>query len=211
MSLLVNEDCPKNAAELNSLIVDFLTDGMTYTEDQSVKKCEIIIKILLDKKLIKIEQRDTIVADKLDAPIVINDMKSGLSGGVVRDEDFLDPFIGMERTQNNFNENYKAGELDKAAKKSRKAPKDALDKKIEEFMAIKNRVPPPEVKHEKGDGFKKDINIQNITLLAGGKTLLVGATLRLVRGKKYGLIGRNGIGKTTLINAVSRSEIEKFP
>lgn len=35
--------------------------------------------------------------------------------------------------------------------------------------------------------------------------------MKLVRGKKYGLVGRNGIGKTCLINAISRSEIEKFP
>mmetsp|Transcript_38471 Transcript_38471/g.27864 ORF Transcript_38471/g.27864 Transcript_38471/m.27864 type:complete len:99 (+) Transcript_38471:548-844(+) len=78
-------------------------------------------------------------------------------------------------------------------------------------MTLKNQVPSPEVRHEKGDGFNKDIMIQGITLLAGGKQLLNSATLRLVRGKKYGLIGRNGIGKTTLINAISRSEIEKFP
>lgn len=32
-----------------------------------------------------------------------------------------------------------------------------------------------------------------------------------MRGKKYGLVGRNGIGKTCLINAISRHEIEKFP
>ena len=32
-----------------------------------------------------------------------------------------------------------------------------------------------------------------------------------MRGKKYGLVGRNGIGKTCLINAISRAEIEKFP
>jgi ATPase subunit of ABC transporter with duplicated ATPase domains len=45
----------------------------------------------------------------------------------------------------------------------------------------------------------------------GGKALLDGALLRLVRGKKYGLVGRNGIGKTCLVNAISRNEIEKFP
>ncbi len=33
----------------------------------------------------------------------------------------------------------------------------------------------------------------------------------MVQGKKYGLVGRNGIGKTTLINAITRKEIEKFP
>jgi ABC-type multidrug transport system ATPase subunit len=88
---------------------------------------------------------------------------------------------------------------------------DALDKKIEEFMQLKKKVPPPTVKHDKSDGFKKDIIIPGITLIAGGKTLLEGATLKLVQGKKYGLVGRNGIGKTTLINAICRRELEKFP
>ena len=35
--------------------------------------------------------------------------------------------------------------------------------------------------------------------------------MKFVKGKKYGLVGRNGIGKTCLINAISRCEIEKFP
>jgi ATP-binding cassette subfamily F protein 3 len=67
------------------------------------------------------------------------------------------------------------------------------------------------VKHNKGNNFKQDIMIPMLTLIVGGKALLEGATLRLVRGKKYGLVGRNGIGKTCLINAISRNEIEKFP
>jgi ATP-binding cassette subfamily F protein 3 len=50
-----------------------------------------------------------------------------------------------------------------------------------------------------------------VTLIVGGKVLLDMALLKLVRGKKYGLVGRNGIGKTCLINAISRAEIEKFP
>ena len=50
-----------------------------------------------------------------------------------------------------------------------------------------------------------------VTLIVGGKALLDQATLKLTRGRKYGLVGRNGIGKTCLINAISRSEIDKFP
>lgn len=53
--------------------------------------------------------------------------------------------------------------------------------------------------------------IPNFTIIVGGKALLESAMLKLVRGRKYGLVGRNGIGKTCLINAVSRGEIEKFP
>ena len=97
------------------------------------------------------------------------------------------------------------------AKKAKEQQADALDKKIAEFMEHKHKVPPPEVRHDKGNNFKQDIMIPNITLIVGGKALLEGATLRLVRGKKYGLVGRNGIGKTCLINAISRAEIEKFP
>lgn len=47
-------------------------------------------------------------------------------------------------------------------------------------MEYKRKVPPPEVIHDKGDGFKSDIIINNITLIAGGKTLLDNATLKLV-------------------------------
>jgi len=48
-------------------------------------------------------------------------------------------------------------------------------------------------------------------MIVGGKPLLEDSMLKLVRGKTYGLVGRNGIGKTCLINAISRAEIEKFP
>lgn len=89
--------------------------------------------------------------------------------------------------------------------------KDALDKKISEFMRHKGKIPPPQVKHDKGTSFNKDIMIPNVTIIVGGKTLLESSILKLVRGRKYGLVGRNGIGKTCLINAISRGEIEKFP
>ena len=78
-------------------------------------------------------------------------------------------------------------------------------------MQHKGQVPVPTVVHDKDDEFKNDIIIPNLMLTAGGKTLLDGATLRIVQGRKYGLVGRNGIGKTTLINAISRGEIDKFP
>lgn len=96
-------------------------------------------------------------------------------------------------------------------KKSKNKEADALDKKIMEFMEHKKKVPPPEVRHDKSQSTKADIMIPNVTLIVGGKALLENATLKLTRGRKYGLVGRNGIGKTCLINAISRSEIEKFP
>jgi len=78
-------------------------------------------------------------------------------------------------------------------------------------MATKAKVPPPEVIHDKSNHSKADIYSPKVTLIAGGKALLDNAVLRLSRGRKYGLVGRNGIGKTTLINAMCRRELEKLP
>lgn len=79
-----------------------------------------------------------------------------------------------------------------------------------EYLDKKASVPPPEVRHEKGDNFIQDINLP-LTIIVGGNHLLEDTTLRLVQGTKYGLVGRNGIGKTCLIDAISRGEIEGFP
>ena len=88
---------------------------------------------------------------------------------------------------------------------------DAMDARMDDFNEYKNRMPPPEVIHDKGDHFKSDIIVNSVTVIAGNKTLLEDAQIRLVQGKKYGLVGRNGIGKTTLINAMCAKDIEKFP
>ena len=213
MAALIAEDSPANAAELHGLICDFMTDGMVYTEDQSYRVCEVLSKMFLDKQLVSIAERDTIVAEKLSAPIVMADIKIGAVNNVVKDEDFLDPFVAMRVGETSFNKEFgekTIGQVLKARKDRSHAP-DALDKKIEEFMSFKKAIPAPEVRHEKGDNFKLDIMVNNVTLVVGGKTLLDNATLKLVKGKKYGLVGRNGIGKTSLINAISRGEIEKFP
>jgi ABC-type multidrug transport system ATPase subunit len=212
MALLIIEDCPKNAAELSSLISDFLTDGMAYTDEEAYRNCDNIIKILHNQKLVQSDNRDTIVAEKLSNPIVINEIKqANKHSGVYREEEFLDPFLDADKSDGNYNTEKKTPFGLKKMTKEEERQKDALDKKIEEFMQHKKRIPAPTVIHDKPDPFKADILINNLTLIIGGKTLLDQAQLKLVMGRKYGLVGRNGIGKTTLINAITRKEIEKFP
>ena len=136
MSLLINEDAPKNAAELASLIADFMTDGMSYSEDEAYKHCETIIRILHEHKLITLENRDTIVAEKLSNPIVINEIKMAAQhSGVYREEEFLDPFLDAEKTEGNYNtEKKNPFGAKKRTTKEEDRMQDALDKKIEEFI-----------------------------------------------------------------------------
>eukprot|EP01034_Spumella_vulgaris_P037460 gene37460-46212_t len=62
-----------------------------------------------------------------------------------------------------------------------------------------------------GNSREKDIHVTNFNITYGGSILLEGADLRLVFGRRYGLIGRNGIGKTTLLKHMATFDIEGFP
>jgi len=57
-----------------------------------------------------------------------------------------------------------------------------------------------------------DVRLQNFNLAnrkGGGQDLLEDATLILARGRRYGLMGRNGCGKTTLLTALASRELNE--
>lgn len=48
-------------------------------------------------------------------------------------------------------------------------------------------------------------------LAYGGKILLHRTHLRLVKGRRYALVGQNGVGKTTLMNAINNGKLDGWP
>ena len=67
--------------------------------------------------------------------------------------------------------------------------------------------PPPD---EGDDGAEELCNCQ-FTLAYGTKILLHNTSMRLKRGNKYGLLGGNDSGKTTLMRAIANGSVEGFP
>lgn len=53
----------------------------------------------------------------------------------------------------------------------------------------------------------KDIKLDNLDITIGGLRILTDANLTLAFGRRYGLVGQNGIGKSTLLRALSRREV----
>ncbi|TKA52548.1 putative ABC transporter ATP-binding protein C29A3.09c [Cryomyces minteri] len=53
----------------------------------------------------------------------------------------------------------------------------------------------------------KDIKVDGIDISIGGKRILTDTNLTLAYGRRYGLVGQNGIGKSTLLRALSRREV----
>jgi len=58
----------------------------------------------------------------------------------------------------------------------------------------------------------RNVAIDNISIFVGtGKVLLEDAELKIVHGRKYGMIGRNGAGKSTLFSRIANRQFDEFP
>ncbi|KAL8972526.1 MAG: hypothetical protein Q9183_000503 [Haloplaca sp. 2 TL-2023] len=53
----------------------------------------------------------------------------------------------------------------------------------------------------------KDIKVEGVDVTIGGKRILSDTTLTMAFGRRYGLVGQNGIGKSTLLRALSRRDL----
>lgn len=61
--------------------------------------------------------------------------------------------------------------------------------------------------HDEADANVKDITIDNFSVAARGKELLKNASVKISHGKRYGLVGPNGMGKSTLLKLLAWRKI----
>ena len=61
------------------------------------------------------------------------------------------------------------------------------------------------------DGDAEELANCRFTLAYGSKVLLHNTKLKIKRGYKYGLLGGNDSGKTTLMRAIANEQVEGFP
>ena len=66
---------------------------------------------------------------------------------------------------------------------------------------------------EAGDCDSSDVllHLRGIILAYAGRSLLKPCTLTLRRGRRYGLVGQNGVGKTTLLTRLALGDIQGYP
>ncbi|PAV21751.1 P-loop containing nucleoside triphosphate hydrolase [Pyrrhoderma noxium] len=58
-----------------------------------------------------------------------------------------------------------------------------------------------------GKNKSKDVHLPSIDVTFGSNRILSGASLTLAYGRRYGLIGRNGVGKSTLLRHIALREV----
>uniref|UniRef100_A0A6B2EDG5 ATP-binding cassette sub-family F member 3 n=1 Tax=Phlebotomus kandelakii TaxID=1109342 RepID=A0A6B2EDG5_9DIPT len=149
----------------------------------------------------------------LDAPVQLEEMAS-------RDVDTMKDINSIWMIEKG------AGNMKVNARKLEKA-EAKLQQKQEKRQDAKPAKPPPVELMEpsasqmiskkdnklaaKGVGRSMDFKIENFDISFGDKVLLVNADLNLAAGRRYGLVGRNGLGKTTLLRMISSGQLQIPP
>ncbi|KAK9520346.1 hypothetical protein VZT92_020239 [Zoarces viviparus] len=141
----------------------------------------------------------------LDAPVQL----SQISADNVCATDDVQGIWMMKRGQNTTVD---AKKLEKAeaklrAKHDRRNEKDCLKPPtplvLEEASASQASSKKDNKVDQSGKNRSYDIRIENFDVSFGERCLLQGAELSLATGRRYGLIGRNGLGKTTLLKMLA--------
>lgn len=208
LATMIQVDHPENENDLRSLIGDYLSDSLKYPENLKSSICKEIYS-----KLYKDQQKSAskaIIAERLDNPIRLCDIHVG-SYNQIKSLNF-DPNEITFRLDKYYTES----ENPSSSKKPVYVADKARIKEMNVFIANMKRekelaLLEVELNHNKDESHRVDINVPAFTIQIGGKTLIEDATLKIAFGRKYFLIGRNGVGKTTLLNYIARKEIDGIP
>ena len=200
MSNLLIEESPDNCHDIESSLKYFFIDRLKYSETELTQKSKMILEFMLENGYKP--ERKVILADKLKDSISLNKIQVG-SENKITSLNFDTSALTRERM-------VMAVHLSEKEAFSKEVSED-FKKHMEEIQKAKSDIPQVIMHHDRDESYKVDIKVDNFTISIGGKTLLEDAQLRINYGRRYVLIGRNGIGKTTLLNHIARKELDGIP
>ena len=204
ISNMIYLDHPENENDLKILVGDYLEDKLKYPENKKEEICSKIYKQIYKDKAKT--TRKAIIAERLTEPIKLSEISVGSKNKINS--------INFDANALTFHvENLYTDTVTGLEKKKEYVADKAKIKEMNDFMEMMKRekmlaMSDVEINHDKNESHRVDINIPTFTIHIGGKTLLDDATLKISYGRRYVLIGRNGVGKTTLLNHIARKEID---
>eukprot|EP00915_Cephaloidophora_sp_WS-2016_P008782 GHVH01012303.1.p1 GENE.GHVH01012303.1~~GHVH01012303.1.p1 ORF type:complete len:757 (-),score=134.38 GHVH01012303.1:65-2335(-) len=200
------EDRPSSTVDqLNERIGGFLGEcGLAVTQQGGPKSTDFFQLVCL-----KLTDQINQLAANTDVETLTEDVN--MADLVNTDaSQFVDPFLGISPENNvNYNASTSINDL-LAERKARLKEREKALRAMKDWERTKVPWPSPMVVHgnEEKRAAMIDIIVDGFSLGIGGRELLKEADLKVVMGHKYGLIGRNGIGKSTLLGAMVRGEIK---
>ncbi|XP_031976003.1 ATP-binding cassette sub-family F member 3 isoform X3 [Corvus moneduloides] len=152
----------------------------------------------------------------LDAPIQLSQITDGYGDAST---DLLPGLLlkrGQTSTLCSVSQMVNAKKLEKAeaklkAKQDKRLERDSLKSSgppvLEEASASQASSKKETRMESSGKNKSYDVRIENFDVSFGERVLLTGADLNLAFGRRYGLVGRNGLGKTTLLKMIASQSL----
>ncbi|KAL6177824.1 hypothetical protein ACLB2K_049346 [Fragaria x ananassa] len=102
--------------------------------------------------------------------------------------------------------------LDRRKRKDERQREQQYQMHLAEMEAARAGMPVVTVNHDGGGGANiKDLHLEGFNVSVGGRDLIVDGSVTLTFGRHYGLIGRNGTGKTTFLRHLAMHAIDGIP
>jgi ATP-binding cassette subfamily F protein 3 len=187
-------------------LAEMVSDFAGVDKTIALPKCLRLMEILGEAHNPNSSNKPIISAPQLlSAPLKVE--------GVIDTSLFEDKYMGLEAVKANTNDTIESGTLKDQIKRRNQEQKEreALLKKVEAWENQRRPAPTPARRHLKlGDNALAkvtDVIIDSFSVSVAGRPLIEDSPLKLVVGHRYGLCGRNGIGKTVFLTALARGEI----
>lgn len=103
--------------------------------------------------------------------------------------------------------------IERRKRKDERQREAQYQKHLAEMEAVKAGMPVVAVTHDQNSGGPtiRDIHLENFNISVGGRDLITDGSVTLSFGRHYGLIGRNGTGKTTFLRHLALHAIDGIP
>lgn len=194
----------ENGEEVYEAIGEVLQEiSKDKTEDDIRNICEDLLNMM------KSEQNGSIASSNriLNAPINLGQMAAHFENSVEdvksiwlmqRDESLKVDAKKLEKAQ---------AKLQEKQEKRSNTTKTVVVPKLESATASQVTSKKETKLEAKGMNKTQDIRIENFDVAYGEKVLLQGADIVLASGRRYGLVGRNGLGKSTLLRMIADRQL----
>ncbi|KRX10783.1 P-loop containing nucleoside triphosphate hydrolase [Pseudocohnilembus persalinus] len=212
MAGIICEEGPNSVLEIYDLIGEFIRNGVKQSKQQATQTCEKILEELKKQNIISGKSQYSHAAQRLENSVRLQEVELIKEGDIVGIDG--DGFRAKREanTNDDLNDALNSEKLQKKREKDAIKQRELFERYKQDIKQHSNKVPPVQVRHFRNEeGKSQDIILQNISVIIGGRALLDGANVKLAQGRKYGLIGRNGIGKTCFMNALARGEFDNMP
>jgi len=199
--LLMDSGCVKNEKEAESLCREIITTLKGGKQESGGPKNA-------NGTAASSTASDGLKALKLNAPIKLSDQLNKVK------EEVPDWMIQKDKVSYVDQDKLQAVQAKKEKRKEAKIQREENKKKEKnpEVAELVAAMAMTVVDHSEGQqGRARDVSLENFDISYGKDQLVINASITLSYGRRYGLVGRNGTGKTTLLKHIAHREIQGIP